>query len=134
MRVALLSYRSKPHCGGGDVYVRHLSRLGVALGLQVEVFSGQPYPGSTKGSGSRRSPASTSTGSPTRSVRRGRASTATWSTCSRSRPCGPPASPSRAPSASASPGCSGAADASVVHDSQTLGYEMLDIERAELRW
>ena len=44
MRVALLSYRSKPHCGGQGVYVRHLSRELVALGHDVEVFSGQPYP------------------------------------------------------------------------------------------
>jgi glycosyltransferase involved in cell wall biosynthesis len=44
LRVALLSYRSKPHCGGQGVYVRHLSRELVALGHQVEVFSGQPYP------------------------------------------------------------------------------------------
>ena len=44
MRVALLSYRSKPHCGGQGVYVRHLSRELVALDHQVEVFSGQPYP------------------------------------------------------------------------------------------
>jgi glycosyltransferase involved in cell wall biosynthesis len=44
LRVALLSYRSKPHCGGQGVYVRHLSRELVALGHEVEVFSGQPYP------------------------------------------------------------------------------------------
>jgi glycosyltransferase involved in cell wall biosynthesis len=44
LRVALLSYRSKPHCGGQGVYVRHLSRELVALGHHVEVFSGQPYP------------------------------------------------------------------------------------------
>jgi glycosyltransferase involved in cell wall biosynthesis len=44
VRVALLSYRSKPHCGGQGVYIRHLSRELVALGHQVEVFSGQPYP------------------------------------------------------------------------------------------
>ena len=44
LRIALLSYRSKPHCGGQGVYVRHLSRELVALGHQVEVFSGQPYP------------------------------------------------------------------------------------------
>jgi MMP alpha-(1->4)-mannosyltransferase len=44
VRVALLSYRSKPHCGGQGVYVRHLSRELVALGHEVEVFSGQPYP------------------------------------------------------------------------------------------
>ena len=44
MRIALLSYRSKPHCGGQGIYVRHLSRELVALGHSVEVFSGQPYP------------------------------------------------------------------------------------------
>jgi glycosyltransferase involved in cell wall biosynthesis len=44
VRVALLSYRSKPHCGGQGVYVRHLSRELVDLGHDVEVFSGQPYP------------------------------------------------------------------------------------------
>lgn len=44
MRIALLSYRSKPHCGGQGVYVRYLSRGLAELGHHVEVFSGQPYP------------------------------------------------------------------------------------------
>ena len=44
MRIALLSYRSKTHCGGQGVYVRHLSAGLVELGHEVEVFSGQPYP------------------------------------------------------------------------------------------
>lgn len=44
MRIALLSYRSKTHCGGQGVYVRHLSRGLAELGHDVEVFSGQPYP------------------------------------------------------------------------------------------
>ncbi|CAN5381898.1 glycosyltransferase family 4 protein [soil metagenome] len=44
MRIALLSYRSKEHCGGQGVYVRHLSQGLVDLGHTVEVFSGQPYP------------------------------------------------------------------------------------------
>jgi glycosyltransferase involved in cell wall biosynthesis len=44
LRIALLSYRSKPHCGGQGVYIRHLSRELVAQGHTVEVFSGQPYP------------------------------------------------------------------------------------------
>jgi glycosyltransferase involved in cell wall biosynthesis len=44
LRIALLSYRSKPHCGGQGVYVRHLSRELTALGHSVEVLSGQPYP------------------------------------------------------------------------------------------
>jgi glycosyltransferase involved in cell wall biosynthesis len=44
LRIALLSYRSKPHSGGQGVYVRALSRELAALGHAVEVFSGQPYP------------------------------------------------------------------------------------------
>ncbi|MCW2715536.1 MAG: glycosyltransferase family 1 protein [Frankiales bacterium] len=44
LRIALLSYRSKPHCGGQGVYVRALSRELVALGHTVEVLSGPPYP------------------------------------------------------------------------------------------
>jgi glycosyltransferase involved in cell wall biosynthesis len=44
LRVALLSYRSKPHCGGQGIFVRHVSRELAALGHHVEVFSGQPYP------------------------------------------------------------------------------------------
>lgn len=44
VRVALLSYRSKAHCGGQGIYLRHLSRELVALGHEVTVFSGQPYP------------------------------------------------------------------------------------------
>ncbi len=51
MRVALLSYRSKPHCGGQGIYIRHLSRELVALGHSVEVFSGQPYPELDEGVG-----------------------------------------------------------------------------------
>jgi glycosyltransferase involved in cell wall biosynthesis len=44
LRIALLSYRSKPHSGGQGVYVRHLSRELAARGHHVEIFSGQPYP------------------------------------------------------------------------------------------
>ncbi|WP_193607272.1 glycosyltransferase [Nocardioides lijunqiniae] len=44
MRIAMLSYRSKPHCGGQGIYLRHLSRELTNLGHTVEVFSGQPYP------------------------------------------------------------------------------------------
>jgi glycosyltransferase involved in cell wall biosynthesis len=44
LRVALLSYRSKPHCGGQGIYLRHVSRELAALGHHVEVYSGQPYP------------------------------------------------------------------------------------------
>src|SRR5918997_4698517 len=44
LRIALLSYRSKPPSGGQGVYVRALSRELTELGHRVEVFSGQPYP------------------------------------------------------------------------------------------
>lgn len=44
MRIALSSYRSKPHSGGQGIYVRHLSRELAALGHDVTVFSGPPYP------------------------------------------------------------------------------------------
>jgi glycosyltransferase involved in cell wall biosynthesis len=44
LRVAMLSYRSKPHCGGQGIYLRHVSREVAALGHHVEVYSGQPYP------------------------------------------------------------------------------------------
>ncbi len=56
LRIALLSYRSKPHCGGQGVYLRHLSRELAALGHEVEVFSGQPYPELDEGVGLTRLP------------------------------------------------------------------------------
>jgi glycosyltransferase involved in cell wall biosynthesis len=44
LRIALLSYRSHPNCGGQGVYVRNLSQALHALGHQVEIISGPPYP------------------------------------------------------------------------------------------
>jgi glycosyltransferase involved in cell wall biosynthesis len=44
VKIAMLSYRSKPHCGGQGIYIRHLSRELRNLGHEIEVFSGQPYP------------------------------------------------------------------------------------------
>lgn len=44
LRVALLTYRGKPHVGGQGVYVRQLSRALVELGHHVEVLGGPPYP------------------------------------------------------------------------------------------
>ena len=44
LRVALLTYRGNPFCGGQGVYVRHLSRELVGLGHSVDVISGPPYP------------------------------------------------------------------------------------------
>ncbi|MEF9903500.1 glycosyltransferase family 4 protein [Streptomyces sp. P9-A2] len=44
LRIALLTYKGNPFCGGQGVYVRHLSRELVRLGHQVEVIGAQPYP------------------------------------------------------------------------------------------
>ena len=44
LRVAFLAYRGNPYCGGQGVYTRHLTRELVALGHQVSVFGGPPYP------------------------------------------------------------------------------------------
>ncbi|WP_078862294.1 glycosyltransferase family 4 protein [Streptomyces sp. NRRL F-5123] len=44
LRIALLSYKGNPYCGGQGVYVRHLSRELAALGHGVEVIGAQPYP------------------------------------------------------------------------------------------
>lgn len=44
LRLAYLSYRSKPTVGGQGIYTRHLTKALVDLGHRVEVLSGQPYP------------------------------------------------------------------------------------------
>ena len=44
LRVALLTYKGNPYCGGQGIYVRNLSRELAALGHRVEVLAGQPYP------------------------------------------------------------------------------------------
>lgn len=44
LRLAYLSYRSKPTVGGQGIYTRHLTKALVDLGHSVDVFSGQPYP------------------------------------------------------------------------------------------
>ncbi|BBA97158.1 putative glycosyltransferase [Actinacidiphila reveromycinica] len=44
LRIALLSYKGNPFCGGQGVYVRHLARELAALGHSVEVIGAQPYP------------------------------------------------------------------------------------------
>jgi glycosyltransferase involved in cell wall biosynthesis len=44
LRIALLSYRGNPQCGGQGIYIRYLSRELAALGHGVDVWSGQPYP------------------------------------------------------------------------------------------
>ena len=49
LRVALLTYRGGPHSGGQGVYIRYLGRALHALGHDVTVFSGPPYPDVTDG-------------------------------------------------------------------------------------
>jgi glycosyltransferase involved in cell wall biosynthesis len=44
LRIAYLTYRGNPRCGGQGVYTRHLTRELVALGHSVEVLSGPPWP------------------------------------------------------------------------------------------
>lgn len=44
LRVAMLSYRGKPHVGGQGVYVSRLSAALTDLGHQVTVLGGPPYP------------------------------------------------------------------------------------------
>ena len=44
LKLAYLSYRSKPTVGGQGIYTRHLTKALVDLGHSVEVISGQPYP------------------------------------------------------------------------------------------
>jgi glycosyltransferase involved in cell wall biosynthesis len=44
LRIAFLIYRGNPHCGGQGVYSRHLTRELTALGHEVTVFAGQPWP------------------------------------------------------------------------------------------
>ncbi len=44
LKICLLGYRSKPHCGGQGIYIRYLSSALVRLGHTVDVISGEPYP------------------------------------------------------------------------------------------
>src|SRR3954451_19363167 len=44
LRIAFLSYRGNPHCGGRVVYPRPLTKQLYELGHHVTVFSGPPYP------------------------------------------------------------------------------------------
>ena len=44
LRVAFLTYRGNPHSGGQGVYTRHLTRELAALGHEVTVLAGPPYP------------------------------------------------------------------------------------------
>lgn len=51
LRICLLTYRGNPSSGGQGIYVRLLSKELRALGHQVDVWSGQPYPELVEGVG-----------------------------------------------------------------------------------
>src|SRR4051794_15933507 len=95
LRIALLSYRSKPHSGGQGIYVRALSRELNELGHRVEVLSGQPYPELDPGVALTRLPSLDLYREPDPFRTPRPWSSATGSTCSSGRRCAPPASPSR---------------------------------------
>ncbi len=44
LKIALLGYRSHPFVGGQGIYLKYLSSALAALGHQVDVYSGPPYP------------------------------------------------------------------------------------------
>ena len=44
LRIAFLCYRGNPHSGGQGVYTRHVTRELVAMGHDVTVFAGPPWP------------------------------------------------------------------------------------------
>jgi MMP alpha-(1->4)-mannosyltransferase len=44
LKICLLGYRSKPHCGGQGIYIRYLSAALAKMGHEVDVISGEPYP------------------------------------------------------------------------------------------
>src|SRR6185312_11784938 len=78
MRIALLSYRSKTHCGGQGVYLRHLSTAWWNSVTTSRCFPGSRIPTySTPVSGSPKFRALISIGSPTPFGCRGRAKFAT---------------------------------------------------------
>jgi len=134
LRIALTSYRSKPHCGGQGVYVRHLSRELVALGHTVEVFSGPPYPELDEGVALTRVPSLDLYAEPNpfrlprRSEFRDRTDLLEFATmCTAGFP--EPRTFSRrvAPLLAARAG-----EFDVVHDNQGLGPALLDVTRAGL--
>jgi glycosyltransferase involved in cell wall biosynthesis len=51
LRICLLSYRGNPRSGGQGIYVRLLSKELAAMGHEIDVWSGPPYPEIVPGSG-----------------------------------------------------------------------------------
>lgn len=56
LRICFLTYRGNPQCGGQGIYTRHLTGALAALGHEVEVWSGPPYPELHEGVGLHRVP------------------------------------------------------------------------------
>lgn len=44
LKIALVSYRSNPTCGGQGIYIQQLSEALMKCGHKVTVISGKPYP------------------------------------------------------------------------------------------
>jgi glycosyltransferase involved in cell wall biosynthesis len=134
LRVALLSYRSKPHGGGQGVYVRALSHELQELGHRVEVFSGQPYPELVEGVPLTRVPSMDlyREPDPFRTPRPGEFSgaidVAEWAAmCTAGFP-----EPLTFTLRAARLLGSRAADFDLVHDNQSLGYGLLQLRRQGL--
>ena len=135
VRIALLSYRSKPHCGGQGVYVRHLSRELVrprprGRGVLRPALP-RPRRGRPADQGAQPRPLPRAGPVPYAAAER---DPRPRSTSRRSSRCGRPASPSRK---TFSPRVARLLrdrldDFDVVHDNQVLGYGMLDIEKMGL--
>ena len=133
LRIALLTYRGKPHVGGQGIYVRHLAKALVDLGHHVEVFSAaSPTPRSTRGCRSTSWTAWTSTTSTSRCGCPGCGSSRAWPTWSRSAAFSLGTFPEPlAFSVRAFQALNGRRDDfDLVHDNQSLGYGLLAIERA----
>src|SRR3712207_8181025 len=134
LRIALLSYRSKPHSGGQGVYVRALSRELAELGHRIEVLSGQPYPELDDGVPLTRVPSLDlyREPDPFRTPRprefRDWVDVAEWATmCTAGFP-----EPLTFSVRAARLLARRASDFDVVHDNQSLGYGLLGIARAGL--
>jgi glycosyltransferase involved in cell wall biosynthesis len=134
LRIALLSYRSKPHSGGQGIYVRALSRELAELGHRVEVLSGQPYPELDDGVPLTRVPSldlyrePDPFRTPRPSEFRDWIDVAEWATmCTAGFP-----EPLTFSLRAARQLLPRAADFDVVHDNQSLGYGLLRLVRAGL--
>jgi len=135
LRIALLSYRSLPTCGGQGVYIRQMSRELIRLGHEVTVISGPPYPVVDDGVQLRRLP---SLGLwdepnplrwPSPRELRDAASIAEFAMMRTGQFSEPLAFSMRA-SKALRPRDGASPPFDIVHDNQTLGYGLLSLRRA----